>query len=163
LADNLRRVDKIEVDIFKTSGPLRRAFSFDPRIRKEEPKMTLAPSKVRPCAQILPTGSQCRQFALRNRPWCQTHADETQRVRAAHANNLVAKIPGMDMFELAVTLLDTTFEVQHKYLPPLHAYAIFQAAISRIELAEEAWVVREQARLMSAQTTHANRCTSNLN
>ncbi len=125
--------------------------------------MTLAPSKVRPCAQILPTGSQCRQFALRNRPWCQTHADETQRVRAAHANNLVAKIPGMDMFELAVTLLDTTFEVQHKYLPPLHAYAIFQAAISRIELAEEAWVVREQARLMSAQTTHANRCTSNLN
>jgi|HubBroStandDraft_6_1064221.scaffolds.fasta_scaffold2688580_2 hypothetical protein len=90
--------------------------------------------------------------------------EQGSRIRAAHANNLVAKIPGMDMFELAVTLLDTTFEVQHKYLPPLHAYAIFQAAISRIDrLAEEAWVAREKARMMSAQTTHANRCTSNLN
>jgi hypothetical protein len=127
--------------------------------------MTLAPSRVRLCAQILPAGSQCRQFALRNRPWCQTHADETQRVRAAHANNLVAKIPGMDMFELAVTLLDTTFEVQHKYLPPLHAYAIFQAAISRIDrLAEEAWVTREQARMASAQTSgHQSMTAVNLN
>ena len=61
----------------------------------------------------------------------------------------------MDMFELAVTLLDTTFELQHKYLPPLHAYAIFQAAISRIDrLAEEAWMAREQARMAFAQTPH---------
>jgi hypothetical protein len=109
-------------------------------------------SKIRLCAQILPTGSQCQQFALRNRPWCQTHADETQRARAAHASHLVAKLPAMDMFEVAVTLLDTTFEVKHKYLPPLHAYAIFEAALSRIDrLAEEAWVAREQARIAAEQ------------
>jgi hypothetical protein len=58
----------------------------------------------------------------------------------------------MDLFEVAVTLLDTTFEVQHKYLPPLHAYAIYGAAISRIDqLAEEAWVAREQARITAEQ------------
>ena len=114
--------------------------------------MPLTPSRVRLCAQILPTGSRCGQFALRNRPWCQIHANETQRARAIHANGLVAKIPGMDMFELAVTLLDTTFEVQHKYLPPLHAYAIFEKALSRIDqLAEQAFITREQARIAAEQ------------
>jgi len=44
----------------------------------------------------------------------------------------------MDLFELAVTLLDTTFEVQHKCLPPLHAYANFGAALARLDqLAEQ--------------------------
>ena len=108
------------------------------------------------CTEILPTGSQCQQFALRSRPWCQVHADETQRARAAHARQLVAKIPAMDSFELAVTLLDTTFEVQHKYLPPLHAYAIFEAAITRLDrLAEEAWVVRERARVVADRLPQA--------
>ena len=61
----------------------------------------------------------------------------------------------MDIFELAVTLLDTTFEVQHKYLPPLHAYAIFEAAIGRIDqLAEGTWLTRERTRMTSAQRPH---------
>jgi len=103
---------------------------------------------VRLCAQILPTGLQCRQFALRSRPWCQVHADSRQRERAAHASRLVAKFPAMDLFEAALTLLDTTYELQHKYLPPLHAYAIFDAAVKRIDqLAEEAYIAREQARI----------------
>jgi len=126
--------------------------------------MPLAPSKVRVCAQTLPTGSQCRQFALRNRPWCQTHARETQRLRAAHANNTVARIPGMDIFELAVTLLDTTFEVQHKYLPPLHAYAIFEAALGRLDkLAEESWVARKRGRIAAEQMQTVAPINSNQN
>jgi hypothetical protein len=98
---------------------------------------------------------QCRQFALRNRPWCQAHAAETQRARATHASQLVAKLPEMDLFEVAVTLLDITFEVQHKYLPPLHAYAIFEAAVRRIDqLTGEAWVAREQARIAAELMAH---------
>jgi len=111
-------------------------------------------SKVRLCAQILPTGSQCKQFALRSRPWCQVHDNSRQRERAAHASELVAKFPSMDLFGAAVTLLDTTFEVQHKRLSPLHAYAIFEAAATRLDqLAEEAYIAREQARIAAEQAT----------
>ena len=110
---------------------------------------------VRLCTEILPTGSQCQQFALRGRPWCHAHAKSHQRERTAHARQLVAKIPAMDSFELSVTLLDTTFEVQHKYLPPLHAYAIFEAAVKRLDqLAEEAWITRERARISAGQMAH---------
>ncbi len=111
-------------------------------------------SKVRLCAQILPTGSQCQQFALRSRPWCQVHANSRQRERADHANQVVAKFPSMDLFGAAVTLLETTFEVQHKALSPLHAYAIYEAAAKRIDqLAEEAYIAREQARIAAEQVT----------
>ena len=107
---------------------------------------------VRTCTQILPTGSQCQQFALRSRPWCREHAGTHQRERTEHANQLVTKVPSMDLFEIAVTLLDTTFQVQHKYLPPLHAYAIFRAAAIRVDqLAEQQWMAREQARIAARQ------------
>ena len=109
-------------------------------------------SKVRLCAQILPTGSQCRQFALRSRPWCQVHANSRQRERAVHASEVVAMFPSMDLFEAAVILLDITFEVQHKHLSPLHAYAIYEAAVKRIDqLAEEAYIAREQTRVAAEQ------------
>ena len=111
---------------------------------------------ARLCTEILPTGSQCQQFALRSRPWCQVHADETQRARTAHSCQLVAKIPAMDLFETAITLLETTFQVQHKYLPPLHAYAIFHAAATRLDqLAEETWVARERARVVADRLPQA--------
>jgi hypothetical protein len=78
-----------------------------------------------------------------------------RRNPAGKGSQLVAKLPEMDLFEVAVTLLDITFEVQHKYLPPLHAYAIFEAAVRRIDqLAGEAWVAREQARIAAEQMAH---------
>ena len=106
---------------------------------------------ARLCTEILPTGSQCQQFALRGRPWCRAHAESHQRERIAHTRQIMANIPPMDFFALAVTLLDTTFAVQHKYLPPLHAEAIFDAAVKRLDqLAEEAWITRERARISPA-------------
>jgi len=129
-------------------SPARAGLFYCPHDSKDLPRM----SKVRLCAQILPTGSQCKQFALRSRPWCQVHADSRQRERAAHAGEVVAKFPSMDLFGAAVTLLETTFEVQHKHLSPLHAYAIYEAAATRLDqLAEEAYIAREQARIAAEQ------------
>ena len=86
---------------------------------------------ARLCTEILPTGSQCQQFALRGRPWCHAHAEPHQRERTAHARQLVAKIPAMDFFAVAPPRYD--LRGAHKYLPPLHAYAIFEAAVTRLD------------------------------
>jgi len=119
-------------------------------------------SKVRLCAQILPTGSQCRQFALSSRPWCHVHNAAHQRARADHANQLVAKFPSMDLFEAAVTLLDITFEVQQKYMSPLHAYAIYEAAAKRLDqLAAEAFIARERARIAAEQANRSSAINPN--
>jgi len=102
-------------------------------------------SKVRLCAEILSTGRQCTQFALRSQPWCRNHADPNKRARNAAARQVIATFAGMDAFDVALTLWDTTFELQHKYIPPLHAYAIFEAAMKRLgQLLDEAALIRQQ-------------------
>ena len=90
-------------------------------------------SKVRLCAETLPNRRQCAQFALRNQPFCRNHADKNRRERTAVSREIVAMIPHMDLFEVAVTLFDTVFELRHKYMPPLHAYTIFEATARRLE------------------------------
>jgi len=53
---------------------------------------------------------------------------------------------------MAFTLWNTTFEFQTKVLPPLHAYAIFEAAMERLaQLTEEARLAEERVRLTLAQ------------
>jgi hypothetical protein len=97
-------------------------------------------SKVRLCAEILPNRRQCTQFALRNQPFCRNHADRNRRNQTAITRQIVATVPGMDLFEVAVTLFDTLYELRRKHMPPLHAYSIFEAAARRLEfiMADEA-------------------------
>jgi hypothetical protein len=95
--------------------------------------------RLRLCAEILSTGTQCTQFALRNQPWCHNHADPRRRARNNAARQLIAIIPAMDLFDVTLMLWNTVFELQRKVIPPRHAYAIFEAALFRLnQLLEEA-------------------------
>ena len=102
-------------------------------------------SSVRLCTEILPTGNRCRQFALRGQSRCHAHSGHRNRLRNSAACRLVAAMPDMDLFEIAVMLYDTVYQVRHKVIPPLHAYAIFEAAVDRLDhLAEEAFPAHQQ-------------------
>jgi len=112
----------------------------------------MACSNVRLCTEILPTGLQCKGIALKCQPWCREHATPKRRARNASTKQLIATIPNMDSFQMAFTLWNTTFELQTKVLPPLHAYAIFEAAMERLaQLTEEARLAEERARFTLAQ------------
>ena len=90
-------------------------------------------SKVRLCAETLSTGNRCTQFALRNQPWCRNHADPNHRERNEAARQLIAAIPGMDLFDIAGLLGNTIFELQRKFIPPRHARAVFDASLTRLD------------------------------
>ena len=89
-------------------------------------------SKVRLCAEILSTGKRCRQFALKGQSWCYSHADPRQRLRNADGRDLIATVSGMDLLDLTLTLYNTVYELRRKIIPPLHAYALFDAAADRL-------------------------------
>lgn len=107
-------------------------------------------SKVRLCTEILSTGNRCTQIALRGKPRCRMHANAGQRERNADARQHVALIAAMDMFSLAITLGGTVSLLRSGEIPPLHAQAIFDAAIARLEQ-----LIEEQA-MLSAQRTAVN-------
>ena len=88
---------------------------------------------VRLCAEILPTGSRCRQFALKGRAWCRAHHQPYRRELTAHSRALMRAIPGMDLFTVAVILTNTLHGLRAKETPPLHAQAIFHASAARLE------------------------------
>ncbi len=90
-------------------------------------------SKVRLCAEVLPDRRQCTQFALRNQLFCRNHAESKQRVRTAVTREIIAMIPSMDLFEVAVTCFDVLYELRRKSLPPLHAQSVLGAAAHRLE------------------------------
>jgi hypothetical protein len=136
LAEHSPELGKIEIEVtLARSGGL-----FYCRLKGAVPKMSAQISKVRLCAEILPNRRQCTQFALRNQPFCRNHADKNRRDQTAAARQLVATIPGMDLFQVAVTLFDILFLLRRKQMPPLHAYSTCEAAARRIEfiMAEEA-------------------------
>ena len=115
-------------------------------------------SKVRLCAEILPHRKQCSQFALRNHYFCRNHADKNRRDQTAASRAIIAQLPRMDLFEIAVTLFDTLFQLRRKHMPPLHAYAIFEAAARKLEfiMAEEAPAHFERAKSVTAPKSHPN-------
>lgn len=88
---------------------------------------------VRLCTEILPTGSQCHQFALRGRPWCRSHAAPHQRERTADTRQIIFMAGHMNVFAVACLLQNTLHELRTKVIPPLHAEAIFDAAVARLE------------------------------
>jgi hypothetical protein len=104
---------------------------------------------VRLCAETLPTGSQCQQFALRGRPWCRAHAEPHQRERIADTRQIMSMARHMNVFAVACLLQNTLYELRTKVIPPLHAEAIFDAALARLEHLKV-----EEARVMLA---HAER------
>jgi hypothetical protein len=96
-------------------------------------------SIVRLCAETLPDGSPCTQFAIRNQPWCRNHSFERRRQQNTVSRQIVDGIPHMDLRGVALTLWNTVFELRTRNLPPLHAYTIFDAALERLyELTEDA-------------------------
>ncbi len=69
---------------------------------------------ARLCTEILPTGSQCQQFALRGRPWCRAHAERNQRERVADTRQIMAMARHMDVFAVACLLQNTLYELRTK-------------------------------------------------
>jgi hypothetical protein len=115
---------------------------------------------ARLCTEILSSGSRCRQFALKGQPFCYAHADPEQRVRNADARELIASIPDMDLFTVALTLVNTLYELRAKLIPPLHAQAIFGAAATRLEdLHDQEVLVNSKQAVATppANSNHTNR------
>ena len=81
---------------------------------------------ARLCAEVLSTGSRCKQFTLKGQHFCYAHADPMQRERNADARQLIV-ISKMDVFAITLTLSNTVHELRTKVIPPLHAQAIFDA------------------------------------
>jgi hypothetical protein len=101
---------------------------------------------IRFCTEILPAGSHCRQFALRGQRWCHAHAAPHRREQNADARQLIAMIPSMNLFSIAISLGNTVHELRTRVITPLHAQAIFDAATTRLEqLTEEARLIEERA------------------
>jgi hypothetical protein len=114
---------------------------------------------VRLCTEILPTGSQCKGIALKNQPWCRGHATPEKRERNADSRQIVAMIRDSDVFMVAGILQNTIYELRAKLVPPLHAKAIIDAAMDRLDyLKEEPWLAEEHARLTAhfGQTNNPN-------
>ena len=90
------------------------------------------------CAEILATGSQCTQFARKGQSpelslWCRAHADPRLRERNADTRQYVAWVAGMDLFTIAGTLGNIAYELRTKLIQPLHAEAILDAVLARLD------------------------------
>jgi hypothetical protein len=90
-------------------------------------------SKIRLCAEILPTGLRCKQIALKSAPWCHSHARPEKRERTAYERYRIDMIADMDVLSVAITLSNAIHEFRDRIIPPLHAQAIFVAASFRLE------------------------------
>jgi hypothetical protein len=136
LADNFTQSDKMEIET-KEARPPAGFFIV------QEPIMPT----VRLCAEILPTGSQCRQFALKGHPWCHAHYQPYRRELNADTREIVAMIPAMDLFTVTLMLANTVHTLRTKETPPLHAQAIFDASAARLErlLEEQALAALQNA------------------
>jgi hypothetical protein len=111
---------------------------------------------ARLCTEILSSGSRCQQFALKGQPFCYAHADPEQRVRNADARELIASIPYMDLFSVALTLVNTLYALRAKVIPPLHAQAIFGAAATRLEDLHDQQVLASRKPAVAAPPPNSN-------
>ena len=90
------------------------------------------------CTEILATGSQCTQFAHKGQLWCRAHVDPGLRERNADTREHVAWVAGMDLFGIACSLGKIASELRLRLIQPLHAEAVLNAVLARLdELAEE--------------------------
>ena len=90
-------------------------------------------SKLRLCAEIMPSGKQCRQIALKTGPWCHSHSTVRQRQRLAESRNLVAQISEMDLYSVVLAFGNAVQEYRERLLPPLQALAVADAVVTRLE------------------------------
>jgi len=112
---------------------------------------------VRLCAEILPTGSRCRQFALKGRAWCRAHHEPYRRELTAHCRKRVAALADADLFTVALMLANTLHGLRAKETPPLHAHAIFDAAATRLEQLLEEQALEALHRTSPAQSDNPHR------
>jgi hypothetical protein len=89
------------------------------------------------CIQILPSGKTCARVALRDKPYCPAHRGADARERAAGTRFLVENIQQMDLLSLTALLCETLREYRARRIPPLHAEAVFDAALCRLEEFED--------------------------
>jgi hypothetical protein len=85
------------------------------------------------CAEILANGSQCTQFARKGEIWCRAHADPRLRDRNAYTRAQVAWVADADLFCIATTLGKVAYELRTKLVQPLHAQAILDAVLARLD------------------------------
>jgi hypothetical protein len=90
------------------------------------------------CAEILATGSQCTQFARKGQSWCRAHADPRLRERNSETRQFVAWVAHQDLRGIANGLGKLAYEIRLKVLTPLHAEAVLDAVLARLdELTED--------------------------
>jgi hypothetical protein len=88
---------------------------------------------ARYCAEILATGSQCTQFARKGQIWCRAHADPRLRERNADTRAQIAWLASANLFDIAITLGKTAYELRMKLTQPLHAQAVLDAVLARLD------------------------------
>ena len=90
-------------------------------------------SKVRLCFEIMPTGKQCQQFALKKSPWCREHSTAKQRERLADSRQLIGMISGMNLYSVVNVFANIVEEYRERLIPPLQAQAIVDAILNRLD------------------------------
>ena len=93
---------------------------------------------ARLCAEILATGSQCTQFARKGQPWCRAHLNPQLRERNVETREFVAWIGQQDLRGIADGLGKVACELRLKFITPLHAEAVIDAALARLDQLTEA-------------------------
>jgi hypothetical protein len=90
------------------------------------------------CVEILATGSQCTQFARKGQPWCRAHTDPRLRERNVETREFIAWLAQQDLRGIANGLGKIAYELRLKLVTPLHAEAVLDAALARLDqLTEE--------------------------
>jgi hypothetical protein len=89
------------------------------------------------CAEILATGSQRTQFARRGQPWCRAHTDPRLRERHVETRAFIEWITHRDLRGIASDLGKIAYELRLKLIQPLHAEAVLDAVLDRLDLLTE--------------------------
>ena len=85
------------------------------------------------CAEILGTGSQCTQFARKGQPWCRAHTDPRLRERNLATRQFIAWAADQDLFGIANGVGNVACELRLKLITPLHAEAVLDALLARLD------------------------------
>ncbi len=104
------------------------------------------------CAEILATGSQCTQFARKDQPWRRAHTDPRLRERNVETREFVAWVAYQDLPGIAHGLGKIACELRLKLIQPLHAEAVLDAVMDRLDqLTEEhGWRGEEEGLAVAA-------------
>ncbi len=90
------------------------------------------------CAEVLATGARCTQFARKDQPWCRAHSHPRLRERNLDTRQFISWIAYQDLAGIANGIGKVACELRLKLITPLHAEAVLDAALARLDqLTEE--------------------------